>query len=78
LGVTIGVPVVPRCTPSVTVASGTYLARRWLVGSTCSPRPLAPGRILSRIGGVEGGVDTDDACTLEAVWHPVDSSPTGQ
>jgi hypothetical protein len=50
-GAMIGVPVAPRCTLSVTVASGTYLARRVVVGSTCSPRHLAPGWILSRIGG---------------------------
>jgi hypothetical protein len=59
-GVTIGVPVAPRCTPSVTVASGKYLARRVVVGSTCSPRHAAPGWILSRIGGVEGDIGADD------------------
>jgi hypothetical protein len=71
-GVTIGVPVAPRCTPSVTAASGTYLARPVARGlDVLSPVPSRPGRILRWIGGVEGGVGTDSSCTLGAVWHPV-------
>ena len=36
-GVTVGVPVAPRCTPLVAAVSGTDLARSVAGGSTCSP-----------------------------------------
>jgi hypothetical protein len=73
-------PAVPRWSP-------LYLARiwhgRWLVGSTCSPRALAPGWILRRISGAEGGVGIDDLarwelCGVPSTWHrPTTRRPGG-
>jgi hypothetical protein len=52
-GVTVGVPMAPRCTPLVTAASGTDLARA-VAGELDLLHPcfLIPGRLCVRIVGV--------------------------
>ncbi len=46
VGVMIGLPVVPRCTPWVAAVSGTDLARPVVGGlDLLAPRSLIPGRL---------------------------------